>query len=133
MVPKVLLTTLVWPLISRWLEVEKRSLFPSLPKSFRKRVKKFGVFIEHDSPSQVMEFHHISNEEFGNVTCIIYLVAWNEMSHLSKPIHNHKNRVKSPLSFWNTKDKIHANVFPREGDNEEGSVQAMRHSFSLDL
>jgi len=27
---------------------------------------------------------------FGNVTCIIYLVAWNEMSHFTKMTHYHK-------------------------------------------
>jgi len=34
------------------------------------------------------------------------------MSDLVKLIHEHKDRVKSPLSLGYIKDKIHANVFP---------------------
>jgi len=42
---------------------------------------------------------HISKEEFCYVACIIYLLAWYQVSHLAKPIQNHKNRVKSPLGL----------------------------------
>lgn len=36
-------------------------------------------------------------------------------------------------SFWKTKNEIHTNVFSWGGDNEERSVQAIRHGCSLGL
>jgi len=61
--------------------------------------KELGIPIGYNGRRQTMEFHHISKEEFCYVTCIIYLLTWYEMSHLPQPIHNHKNKVKSPLGL----------------------------------
>lgn len=53
-----------------------------------------------------MEFNHISKEESNYIGCIIYLVEWNGMSRLAKPIHNHKDRVKFPLGLGRLKIKF---------------------------
>ena len=46
------------------------------------------------------------------MTSIIYLVAWDEICHLPKPIQHHKDRVYTPLGPRKPKEKVYAYIYP---------------------
>jgi len=78
-----------------------------------------------------MELNHFFKVQSGYVSSIVGLVAWNEVCHLWKTINHHKDGVFVPLSLWQAKDEIHANIFPWEAWNRQGSVKALRESVTL--
>jgi len=44
-----------------------------------------------------MKSYHFSKKEFEDVVSIIHFMAGYEMSHLAKPIHYHKDGIKTFL------------------------------------
>jgi len=40
------------------------------------------------------------------------LVAWDEVCHIGKAINHYKDAVLVPLSSWQPKYEIYANIFP---------------------
>ena len=59
------------------------------------------------------------------------LVAWDEVCHLGKAINHYKDGVLVPLSSWQTKYEIYANIFPWETWNQQSCVKALRKGVTL--
>ena len=89
------------------------------------------VPILHYGPWNPMELNYLIEVQVGYVGGIMSLVAWDEVCHFRKAINYYKDGVLIHYSSWQSKYKIHANIFPRETWNREGSVKALRESATL--
>jgi len=52
-----------------------------------------------------------SKEEFNYVGCIIHFMGVYKLWHLAKMVHYHKDGMKTPMGYGQTKDKVHNNIF----------------------
>ena len=64
--------------------------------------------------------------EIGYLRGIMNGMAWHNVSHFLESVHNQHNGVLAPLSSWQTRDEIQANVFPWGYKHGQGGVKVMR-------
>ena len=78
-----------------------------------------------------MKSQYFPTKEIGNMSSIVYLVAWYEVCHLRESVHNDKYQILSISSSRQSKYKIHANIFPWLIWNWDRHIKAMGLSFRL--
>jgi len=71
-----------------------------LSKCHPKMAKELGITIQNYGPWNAMQSHHFFEVQLGNMGSIICLGTRDEMGHLSKAVHNHKDGVFAPLCPW---------------------------------
>jgi len=68
-----------------------------------------------------MQSNNFLKEEIGNITNIIYFVAWNKMGDFWKTNNYHKNRIHALRCLGKIPNEVYRNVYPRHvRDGERG-------------
>ena len=83
--------------------------------------QELSVPIRHYGPWNSMELNHLIKVRY--IGGIMGLVTWDEVFHLRKAINRYKDRVLLPLSPWQPKYKVCANIFPWETWNRQVMCQ----------
>jgi len=82
--------------------------------------QELSVPIQHHGPWNPMELDHLIEVQVDYVGGIMGLVTWDEVCHLREAINHYKDGVLVPLSSWQPKYEVHANIFPWEAWNRQG-------------
>jgi len=60
-----------------------------------------------------MEPNDLFKVQLCNAASIISFMAWNEVSHLEKSVHNHHDNILPRSSHRESKNEIHTHIIPR--------------------
>jgi hypothetical protein len=118
--PKLLLTTLVWP--SVWRVVGTRKLqFSShhMPKGFSKITYKSNISIWDYGFGKIIQLDNLVKIEFRNFESICGFSTKDKIGHLKEVVDNHKNRIMLLCSMWKPKNKIHTYILPMANGNRQ--------------
>src|SRR4051812_41052069 len=95
------------------------------PLTSPKVAKKFSITIRNNSIWHTMQSNNFTKEQISNMRSIIRFMTRNKVCHLRKPIHNNKNTIPPLLCSWQSQNKVHRNILPRNTRNRKRHIQTM--------